>query len=118
MFSFLSSCSLSSGRSRFSADRKRTKMFEVVNDVAFWVMIVAFGAMVIVRWAQGSLGGALLFTVVVTVALGATLYREFYLALPNAWWKPAANLGAVLLNIVLLVATFLVFVATKPREIG
>lgn len=93
-------------------------MFEAIKEVAFWVMIVAFGAMVIVRWVQGSVGGALLFTAVVAIVLGATLWREFYLALPNAWWKPAANLGAVLLNIVLLVAAFLVFVATNPRKIG
>jgi hypothetical protein len=93
-------------------------MFEVIREVAFWVMIVAFGAMVIVRWAQGSVGGALLFTVVTAIVLGATFYREFYLALPTDVWRPVANLGAVLLNVALLVAAFLVFVATNPRKIG
>ncbi|MFA5128722.1 MAG: hypothetical protein WC445_02010 [Patescibacteria group bacterium] len=93
-------------------------MLEAIGTIAFWVMIVAFGAMIILRWAQGSPGGAFVFTIVAVLAGGATIYREFYLALPNAWWRPAANLGAVLLNVVLLVAAYLVFVATNPRKIG
>jgi len=93
-------------------------MFETIKEIAFWVMIIAFGAMVIVRWAQGSVGGALVFTIVAILVGGATIYREFYLQLSSGVWRPVINLGAVLLNIVLLVAAFLVFVATKPREIG
>ena len=93
-------------------------MFETIKDVAFWVMIVVFGAMVIVRWVQGSLGGALVFTVTAGVAFVATFYREYFLALPEGPLQPVAHLGAVLLNIVLLVAAFLVFVATNPRKIG
>lgn len=95
-------------------------MFETIGVIAFWVMIIAFGAMVIVRWVEAvqnnSAGGALVFTIVAILVGGATIYREFYLALPNVWWKPAANLGAVLLNIVLLVAAFLVFTATVPQR--
>ncbi len=91
-------------------------MFETIKEIAFWVMIVAFGAMVIVRWVQGSLGGALVFTATAGVAFVATFYREYFLALPGGPLRPVAHLGTVLLNIVLLVAAFLVFVATKPQE--
>ena len=93
-------------------------MFETIKEIAFWIMIIAFGAMVIVRWAQGSIGGALVFTIVAVLVGGATIYRELYLQLPSGVWRPVINLGAVLLNIVLLIAAFLVFLGTAPRKFG